>query len=328
MGNLLQAQNRIDEAVTHYRRALALAPDSPAQHIALGLALEEQGSRSEAVAQARRAERLDRAKPFPHFSLGLLFARCGEAKEAELHLLRYLDGDPEDREGARIMLAKLGLGEVPDRAPTALLDAIYARRATSWDDTQATPHAYRGAQLVAEALFRLTSESDRLSVLDAGCGTGLVGSLIAARAARLEGVDRSGAMLEQARHKQVYHACHEADLVDFLQAHRSTYDAITSAATLIHFGDLRPVFSAAASALQDGGLFVFTVFPGDGARDFAVHADFGLAYAGCYAHGRDYITRIAGETGFGIASMDLQVHEHRRGKPVTGLVVVLRRQGG
>jgi predicted TPR repeat methyltransferase len=59
-----------------------------------------------------------------------------------------------------------------------------------------------------------------------------------------------------------------------------------------------------------------------------VHADFGLAYAGCYAHGRDYIASIAGETGFGIASMDLQVHEHRSGKPVTGLVVALRRRGG
>jgi predicted TPR repeat methyltransferase len=57
-------------------------------------------------------------------------------------------------------------------------------------------------------------------------------------------------MLVQAKEKQVYDGLHQMDLVEFLNGGPKAFDAMTCAATLIHFGGLRPVFEAAAHALR------------------------------------------------------------------------------
>jgi predicted TPR repeat methyltransferase len=54
--------------------------------------------------------------------------------------------------------------------------------------------------------------SHRLDVLDAGCGTGLCGTIIAPFACRLVGVDLSEGMLAHAKDKNVYHRLVKAEL--------------------------------------------------------------------------------------------------------------------
>src|SRR6202044_1555187 len=113
-------------------------------------------------------------------------------------------------------------------------------------------------------------------------GTGLVGALVRDLARQLDGVDMSPAMLERARDKQTYDRLHQDDMIAFMSAPPDGYDAIISAAALIHFGDLRPVFEAAARALRDGGIFVFTLFSSEAETvDFAAAAHFDLARHGC-----------------------------------------------
>ena len=64
---------------------------------------------------------------------------------------------------------------------------------------------YRAPELVAAMLADSDVEaSKRLDVLDAGCGTGLCGPLIAPYARRLVGVDLSARMLAQAHARKVY----------------------------------------------------------------------------------------------------------------------------
>jgi Tfp pilus assembly protein PilF len=57
LGQALQAQGKLREAVRAYRRALALAPKDAKAHYNLGLALYKQGQRAEAVREFRRARR-------------------------------------------------------------------------------------------------------------------------------------------------------------------------------------------------------------------------------------------------------------------------------
>jgi predicted TPR repeat methyltransferase len=136
----------------------------------------------------------------------------------------------------------------------------------------------------------------------------------------------SAAMLEKAKEKRVYDDLHRGELVTFLAEHPQSYDLLTAAATLIHFGDLRPVFDAAAVALRDCGLFVFTVFPHDGNPDgFTVGSADGLLQAGCYAHGARYVARTAQTAGFAVERVDREIHEYYQGEPRVGLVVALRR---
>jgi predicted TPR repeat methyltransferase len=116
-------------------------------------------------------------------------------------------------------------------------------------------------------------------------------------------------------------------MVGLMARSQGRYDAIVSAATLIHFGGLAPVFAAAAAALKNNGLFVFTLFANMAdARDFAVAQDFERARGGCYVHSRNHVMREAAAAGFGIEMLESEIQEQDLGgAPVVALVVVLRR---
>jgi predicted TPR repeat methyltransferase len=327
LGKIRQSQGKLDDAVTHYRRAVAILPRCVEAHLGLCDALLEQGKLGEALPEAEAAALLEEESPFLHFSLGVLFARCNCKEDAREHLLRYLEQDPADNEGARLILAGLGCGPMPERASKAHLRRLYAGRAAGWGGAN---NVYRGHEMAGAAIHSLCAGATRLDILDAGCGTGLVGTMLRSVARRLDGVDLSPDMLEKAKQSRAYDALYEGDLVEFLAAHPAGYDVIVSAATLIHFGDLKPVFRAAAGSLRGTGLFVFTLFPYDAesGREFAVAPLGGLGEGGCYLHGRDYVARLAKETGFSIALMQADVHEYdKRSNPISGLIVALRRDG-
>ena len=132
-------------------------------------------------------------------------------------------------------------------------------------------------------------------------------------------------MLERARAKGLYQDLQHGDLVTLTKQQVETCDAVTCAATLIHFGDLRPAFAAVASSLRDQGLFVLTLFPNENEDDVAVNAADGWIQGGCFKHGRNYVTRLAEATGFVVETIESSIHEYRKQEPVMGLVVALRR---
>ncbi len=324
----LLALGRTDEAIGHYQRALEIKPGNIEARIALGQALVDQGRVVEALDHAEIASRSSQDPSFPLHLYGVLLARCGCADGARICWTVCLERDPEDRTGARLLLAALGKAPIPDRASSAQLDEFYARRANYWDQVAASGEArgYRGADLVASTLGRVAGDAGQLDVVDAGCGTGLVGELIAKKARRLVGVDASWPMLEKAREKAIYGELHHGDLIEFLNDRPDNFDVVTSAATLIHFGDLRPAFEAAATTLRDRGLFVFTLFPNeDDENAIAAGALDGHAQGGCYRHGGNYVAGLAAATGFAVESQCLDVHEYSHGTPRMGLVTALRR---
>jgi predicted TPR repeat methyltransferase len=166
------------------------------------------------------------------------------------------------------------------------------------------------------------------TILDAGCGTGLVGELLRPHARRLIGIDMSDSMLAQARQKKLYDELHCGDLLHYMAGHPGSCDAIASAATLIHFGELDMIFAAARQCLRPGGLFVFTLFPNDeDERAVAIGTLNGLAQGGCFRHGAEYVARTAASCGLSVKVLRREVHEYARKAAIPGLVVALRSDG-
>jgi len=157
----------------------------------------------------------------------------------------------------------------------------------------------------------------QLDVLDAGCGTGLCGPLLAPYARRLAGVDLSEGMLTRAKEKLTYDTLEQCELTQYLGDNRGRFDLIVSADTLVYFGDLEPVVSAAAGALRSKGFLIFTLEHAVGAAD---GVGYRLEFHGRYAHRRAYVERILAAAGLRshIAEADLRMES---GTPVAGLVV-------
>ena len=131
-----------------------------------------------------------------------------------------------------------------------------------------------------------------LDVLDAGCGTGLCGPLIARYARRLVGVDLSAPMLAQARARNVYDELVKCELTAYLGDSTGAFDVIVSADTLVYFGLLEDVIAASANALRPGGRLIFTVEELIGAGS---DAGYSISLTGRYRHTRPVPRARAGE---------------------------------
>lgn len=298
LGNDLLQQGKLAEAVSAYRSALALEPAFADAHNNLGVALRRQGNLDEALACHDRALALMPGHPDALINSGqLLFLR-----------------------------ARRGLAPLPQNAPASFVESLYNKRAADWDRSAAHGSKYLAPGLVADALNTSWHRATKPAVLDAGCGTGLVGELVHESAGRLEGVDLSSAMLEAAKAKGIYHRLYRGDLVAFLAEHTLEYDVVLCAATFIHMGDLHPALAAACGALRAGGLLIFTVFPLDSeASDYTIAPMDALRLTGCFAHSERYVAMAAEGTGFKVERLSRVIHEFIDQRPVPGLLGVIRK---
>jgi predicted TPR repeat methyltransferase len=157
----------------------------------------------------------------------------------------------------------------------------------------------------------------RLDVLDAGCGTGLCGPLVAQFARRLVGIDLSERMIAHARARNVYDELVKCELTAYLGDSTGAFDVIVSADTLVYFGPLEVVVAAAGNALRPGGRLIFTVEELIGAgRD----PGYAISPSGRYCHSQEYLERVLADASLGseIVAAELRLEA---GDPVPGLVV-------
>jgi len=111
------------------------------------------------------------------------------------------------------------------------LASAYGDWATSYDDDLTGEMGYRAHTTVARTL-REVLEPEGARVLDAGCGTGLVGVELARLGYDdIDGVDYSPDMLAEADKKEVYTRLEEVDLTDELDLPSDHYDAVTCVGT-------------------------------------------------------------------------------------------------
>ena len=227
----------------------------------------------------------------------------------------WLREEPDDPI-ARHMLAACSGRDVPPRASDAFIEKTFDSFAGSFDSRLARLQ-YRAPALVAEMLARSGAQPSRcLDVLDAGCGTGLCGQLIAPYARRLVGVDLSARMLDHARARELYDELVQGELTAYLGAAADAFDVIVSADTLVYFGPLDGIVAAAAYALRPGGRLIFTVEELLGAELAACT----LSVNGRYRHSRAYLERVLRDAALRpeIVPAELRLEA---GDPVPGLVV-------
>jgi predicted TPR repeat methyltransferase len=352
LGIILQADGRLDAAMDAYRRAIALDPGHANAHSNLGVLLRASGKPSEAEAAYRAAIRLDPGHVDAYTNLGILLnglkrteeaaecyskaitlrprhpearrllalAHCnlGEVSEAVKIFEEWLGEEPGDPIATHMLAACTGR-EVPARATNGFVQKTFDSFAASFE-AKLEMLSYRAPALVAAMLEDSGLErSKHLDVLDAGCGTGLCGPLVAPYARRLVGVDLSRGMLAQAKEKNLYDALVNAEIAEFLGGNRDAFDVIVSADTLVYFGDLEGVVLAAAGSLRPGGVLVFTV-------EHALGADAGyrLERHGRYSHARPYVERLLALAGLDPAFAEAELRLEA-GVPVAGLVVRARK---
>jgi predicted TPR repeat methyltransferase len=322
LGVLLRATGKTAEAESAYRTAIRLNPDHLDAYTNLGILLNGMGRTQEATACYCKVITLRPKHPEARKLLALAHCALGEIGEAVRIFEEWLGEDPEDPI-ARHMLAACTGRDVPARASNAFVEKTFDSFAASFE-SRLQRLSYRAPGLVAAMLESSGREPSKcLDVLDAGCGTGLCGALVAPYARTLTGVDLSGGMLARAKEKGVYDALVEAELTAYLRDHENAFDAIVSADTLVYFGDLEEVVRAAARALRSNGLFIFTL---EDAGDGEAGGGYRLETHGRYSHAGAYVEGLLACAGLQpeVVRADLRMEA---GVPVAGLVIRAAKPG-
>ena len=258
------------------------------------------------------------------FALGAIRDSLGDRAGAITAWLAARDADPDDYHGARLQLARLGVGENTPAMTAAYVRRLFDQQAASFDEALLQRLDYRGPEVVLDAVRSVAGMELRIgSMLDLGCGTGLGGAAFRPYADWLVGVDISPGMVAKAREKGFYDRLAVLDLQHFLHAEvqsRAQYHLVVAADVFVYVSDLVPITAAAARVLTPDGLFAFTVEvqSGDGVV---------LQQTLRYAHGAPHVRTAIADAGLNLVALNHVVARKEKGVPVPSLVVVASNSG-
>jgi Flp pilus assembly protein TadD len=96
LGNFLWREGSVDDAITHYRKALQIKPDYADAQFNLGNALQQNGQTDEAVTHFQKALEINPNNAGIHLNLGLCFYGLGRMEEAISQYQTALHIEPAD----------------------------------------------------------------------------------------------------------------------------------------------------------------------------------------------------------------------------------------
>ncbi len=318
LANLLVEQEDHKRAAVSYSTALKIDPGNIEAANNLGNVLFSLGRFSDAAATYRRIleNRPDYAEGF--HNLGNAVRELGRPEEAIECYRRALELRPELLQ-SRYMLATLSEDEAPSSPPPKYVAQLFDQYAWKFYKHLRDELDYHTPEQILDAVSAVIggTPSERLHVLDLGCGTGLCGPLFRPFARTMVGVDLSSKMLEKARARQVYDRLIAGDLLVPLQEPDAAYHLILAADVFVYLGNLTDVFLACRNTLEPNGLFVFSTeaeTSGTGYR---------LRRSGRYAHSIPYIRGVSSTTGFSELFFRETVLRKEKGIPIPGYIFVL-----
>jgi serine/threonine-protein kinase len=103
LGDVLQAQNKLDDACDCYRRVIALDPKDAISHNNLGNALRAKGQLDQAITCFRKAIEVDPKYDSPHYNLGLALKVKGQLDEAIACFRKAIEIDPRNADAHYVL---------------------------------------------------------------------------------------------------------------------------------------------------------------------------------------------------------------------------------
>lgn len=315
LGVLARCSGEFEEAENWYAKALAINEKSNIALVCLAGLQEARGQYDDAMASYQKALEIDDTFTPLFANYGKLLTRLNRPEDAARLYEKQLQHNPDDATAQHMLFALSG-ENTPDRASNNFVSTLFDRFATSFDQVLETLE-YKAPLLVGELVREYYPQTDNsLSVLDAGCGTGLCGEHLRPVAKNIIGIDLSGEMLRRAKLCEHYDALVKTEIIEYLQTTKSEFDLIVSADTFCYFGKMDEVCQAAFAVFNKDGKFIFTV-----EQHLEDTPEYLLQTHGRYSHSKTYIERCLTNAGFSILTNQTVTLRKERGEPVRGMLI-------
>ncbi len=255
------------------------------------------------------------------FALGEVREQRGDRDGARAAFEKARDADPQDRHGAALHLARLGVADPATAALHAYVRTLFDQYAPRFDRAL-EDLSYRAPALLLDAVRAVAAQQHAPhfgTMLDLGCGTGLAGAVFRPHVDWLVGVDLSPRLIDAARAKGLYDRLGVGDIAAFLRGEQAgSAHLVIAADVFAYVGDLAEVCAGVARVLAPGGLFGFTVetHEGEGAIVGAKMR---------YAHSADFVSGAIADAGLTLREMTRASSRTENRLPVPGLLAVAGR---
>ena len=260
------------------------------------------------------------------FRFGEYHEKAGETDKAVAAYGKVAQLDTEGLFAAELKLAVLGAAETPEQPPSRYVEGLFDDYADRFETSLVEKLDYSVPQKLAELIGKAAEGGVFDTIIDIGCGTGLLGVEIRAFANRLEGFDISQNMLAKAEEKRLYDHLDQADLslepeasglfTPTLAQHRA--GLVAAADVMMYLGSLETVMPLVSALLAPSGFFAFSV------EDAGEEDGFVLRESLRYAHSKSYVTELLERTGFSLIEIRKTTIRKDAGKPLSGILFLAR----
>jgi len=309
MGNTLKELGRLEEAEASYVQAITLKPDYVKAYNNLGVMLQEQGRLDEAEVSYKKAITLKPDYADFYANLGNTLRDQDKLLEAKLNYKKAIELKGDSKKFKHIFDALTG--KTTNFAPREYVEVLFDNYAINFENSLVNKLEYKTPNKIVEMIVAKNPNIQLGSVLDLGCGTGLIGDEIKKYCSNLEGVDLSKLMLEKASAKNIYDKLEHQDIVEYLSTEDLDFNYFISSDVFVYVGNLSEIFRLIKSRNKSKGKFVFSTEHTD--RD-----GFFLEQTGRYSHSKKYIESLCNKFGYKLSHFEVVNLRKNKNKFIIG----------
>ena len=314
IGNALEDQGKLDEAIEAYTKALSINPYDAGAHNNMGNALKAQGKLEQAIQSYKKMLSIKSDYAEAHFNIGIALREQGKLEEAIEAYNKALSIKP-DYGSAKHMLSAL-TGNTTKAPPREYVENLFDLYSQRFESSLVSELGYKIPKLIKDILVEPDRNVSLGSVLDLGCGTGLLGAEIRKYSSKLEGIDVSNNMLEIATKKNVYDKLSHLDITEYLYSEPLDFDYYIALDVFIYVGDLTEIFRLIKSRNKQSGHLVFST-------EHTELDGYHILKSGRYSHSKSYIESLCVEFEYNISYFSTVNLRKEKGRFLIGGIYML-----
>lgn len=262
----------------------------------------------------------------------------GDCRELAAHAFSLAVQYNADNAAAKHMLASLTADATIPRADTEYVQNLFDNYAENFEHSLVQELGYNGYERLRRGYDRFMTRLNRRNevvdlVVDAGCGTGLVGEQFRNVSQRLIGVDLSASIIEQGAKTRpgLYDETRVGDVMMIFSELAGSISLILAGDSYIYFGDLMPLFQSMYEGLQSGGYAAFTLENVSAETEETLAESkptwrWQLTASGRFAHRRSYVEAVSQENQLKVAHYEpLDDFRFEHGVGVRGHLFILEK---
>ncbi len=314
MGMSLEEKGDIVGAIDKYNKVLAINPKHAGAYYNLGNVFYSKDNLVLAIENFNRAIDIEPDYSDAYFNLGNALNKQGKLKEAIETFKRAFLIEPDNKKVQHI-LASL-IGEKTETAPREYVENLFDGYAKNFETSLVDKLQYKIPKLIRDILIKLNDNKTLGSVLDLGCGTGLLGPEIKNHCSKLQGIDLSKKMLAIANQKNVYEKLSQFDIVEYLSTMPLEFDYYIALDVFIYVGKLTEIFRLIKSRNKKPGYLVFST-------EHTEKDGYHLLKTGRYSHSKSYIESLCKKFDYNISHFSTNNLRKEKSTFIKGGIYVL-----